>query len=290
MRTAPLSAPTPAGPVLTDGQFRKIAAIVHQDSGIILSESKRSLLMARLNRRLRVLTLPDYGAYCDRLEGPEGPQERRHLLSAITTNVTAFFREGHHFQALAHEVLPPLIAQARAGRRLRLWSAASSSGEEPYSMAVTLLDAFPDAAQHDVLILATDIDPEMVDRAQQGRFAADALAPVPPTQVKRYFQPHAAGFEAKPEVRRIMRFGELNLHDDWPFSGKFDVIFCRNTAIYFDSAARQRLWLRFGGALNEGGALFIGHSERLDGPAAGLFAATGTTQYRRNATPASAKT
>lgn len=279
-----------ASPDLTDAQFRKIAAMVHQDSGIILAESKRSLLMARLNRRLRALGLHDYGAYCDRLEGAEGPQERRHLLSAITTNVTAFFREGHHFTSLTQDVLPPLIAQARAGRRLRLWSAASSSGEEPYSMAITLLDAFPDAAQHDVLILATDIDPEMVARSQQGHFSADALAPVEPARIKRYFQPNAGGFEAKPEVRRLMRFAELNLHDDWPFSGRFDVIFCRNTAIYFDSPARQRLWHRFGTALAEGGALFIGHSERLDGPAAALFQATGTTQYRRNTTPASAKT
>lgn len=279
-----------AGPVLTDAQFRKIAAIVHEDSGIILSESKRSLLMARLNRRLRALSLGDYGAYCDRLDGPDGPQERRHLLSAITTNVTAFFREGHHFESLAREVLPPLAPLARAGRRLRLWSAASSSGEEPYSMAVTLLDAIPDAARHDVLILATDIDPEMVARSRQGRFSAEALAPVPAAQARKYFQPCATGFEARPEVRQIMRFDELNLHDDWPFSGKFDVIFCRNTAIYFDAAARQRLWLRFAQVMVEGGTLCIGHSERLDGPAAALFQPTGTTQYRRNATPAPART
>lgn len=288
MRAAATAAPP--GPVLTDAQFRKIAAIVHQDSGIILSESKRSLLMARLNRRLRVLALPDYGAYCDRLEGPDGPEERRHLLSAITTNVTAFFREGHHFQALGQDVLPAMIAQARSGKRLRLWSAASSSGEEPYSIAMTLLDAFPDAANHDVLILATDIDPEMVERTRRGHFSADAVTPVAAQQIKRYLNPQGDGYDAKAEVKRIMRFGELNLHDNWPFSGKFDVIFCRNTAIYFDGTARQRLWSRFGAVLNEGGALFIGHSERLDGPAAGLFQATGTTQYRRNATPAPART
>ncbi|MFN4062495.1 MAG: CheR family methyltransferase [Paracoccus hibiscisoli] len=281
---------SPPGPVLTDAQFRKIAAIVHQDSGIILSESKRSLLMARLNRRLRVLALPDYGAYCDRLDSGDGPEERRHLLSAITTNVTAFFREGHHFQSLGQDILPAMITQARAGRRLRLWSAASSSGEEPYSMAMTLLDAFPDAANHDTLILATDIDPEMVERSRRGHFSAEAVTPVGAPRVKRYFQPQGDGYDAKPDLKRVMRFGELNLHDDWPFSGKFDVIFCRNTAIYFDSAARQRLWSRFAAALNEGGALFIGHSERLDGPAAALFQATGTTQYRRNATPAPART
>ncbi|WP_240637726.1 CheR family methyltransferase [Paracoccus aestuarii] len=277
------------GPELTDAQFRKIAGLVHQDSGIILSEAKRSLLMARLNRRLRVLGLPDYGAYCARLDGSDGPDERRHLLSAITTNVTAFFREAHHFRSLAQDVLPPMVAQARAGRRLRLWSAASSSGEEPYSIAITLLEAFPDAARHDVLLLSTDIDPEMVDRSRQGRFSADAVSPVPPAQLKRWFQPQGDGFEAKPDLRGLMRFAELNLHDAWPFQGRFDVIFCRNTAIYFDGTARQRLWQRFGEVMVEGGTLCIGHSERLDGPAAALFEPTGTTQYRRNARPAPAR-
>ncbi|WP_410218967.1 CheR family methyltransferase [Paracoccus sp. (in: a-proteobacteria)] len=278
----------PDGPSLNDVQFRKLAGMVYEDSGIILSDAKRSLLMARLNKRLRALSLPDYGAYCNRLESDQGPAERRHLLSAITTNVTAFFREGHHFKSLAAEVLPPMIADVRKGRKLRLWSAACSSGEEPYSMAVTLLDTFPDAPQHDVLILATDIDPEMVTKAEAGRFSTEAMKPVDPAMAKKHFKPQDDGVVARPELMRIMRFAELNLHHDWPFTGKFDVIFCRNAAIYFDAPARQRLWLRFAGALAPGGSLFIGHSERLDGPAADYFQVAGTTHYRRNASPLSA--
>ncbi|WP_265502276.1 CheR family methyltransferase [Paracoccus beibuensis] len=276
---------TSAGPLLSDVQFRKIAGLVYEDSGIILTEAKRSLLMARLNRRLRALSLPDYGAYCQRLDGTEGPAERRHLLSAITTNVTAFFRENHHFQSLARDILPPMVEQARRGRKLRLWSAACSSGEEAYSIAVTLLDVFTDAASHDALILATDIDPEMVDRAERGLFSEEAMKPVDPAQVKRHFQPVPAGYEANADMRGMMRFAELNLHGDWPFSGRFDVIFCRNAAIYFDSPARRRLWLRFAAALEPGGSLYIGHSERLDGPASACFDVVGTTHYRRNLHP-----
>lgn len=273
------------GPELSVAQFRKIADLLYKDSGIVLSEAKRSLLVARLNKRLRTLSLPDYGAYCNRLDGPDGQEERRHLLSALTTNVTAFFRENHHFQSLLHEVLPPMIREVRQGRKLRLWSAACSSGEEPYSMAITLLDIFPDAGQHDVLILATDIDPVMVGRAQQGLYDPEALRPVNSTQRSKFFNPVSDGLTIRPEVQRLMRFAELNLHDAWPFTGKFDIIFCRNAAIYFDTPSRQRLWHRFGHALAPGGSLFMGHSERLDGPACQYFDSAGTTHYRRNSLP-----
>ncbi|WP_246054990.1 CheR family methyltransferase [Paracoccus gahaiensis] len=281
-----MSAAAPVGsPSLNGAQFKKIADLLYRDSGIVLSEAKRSLLVARLNKRLRTLNMADYGAYCDRLEGPDGVEERRHLLSALTTNVTAFFREMHHFTSLTEEVLPPMILEARRGRRLRLWSAACSSGEEPYSIAMTLLDAFPEAPQHDILILATDIDPLMVDRARQGRYGPEALQAVAAARRDKYFARAEGGFEARPALRHCMRFGELNLHDAWPFAGKFDVIFCRNAAIYFDTPSRQRLWHRFGQALVPGGSLYVGHSERLDGPACPYFETAGTTHYRRNAQP-----
>lgn len=273
------------GPALNAAQFKKIADQLYRDSGIVLTEAKRNLLVARLNKRLRALNLPDYGAYCRHLDGPDAVAERRQLLSALTTNVTAFFRENHHFQSMAADVLPPLIQQARQGRRLRLWSAACSSGEEAYSIAMTTLEAFPEAAQHDVLILATDIDPLMVDRARQGQFGADAMQPVAPALRDRYFVAAGSGFEARPGLRAMMRFAELNLHDPWPFSGHFDVIFCRNAAIYFDAPARQRLWHHFGQALAPGGSLYIGHSERVDGSACPYFEIAGTTHYRRNLLP-----
>ncbi len=271
-------------PALSDRQFDRLARIVRQDSGIVLTTAKRSLLAARLNRRLRSLNLRDYGAYCQRLEGADGIEERRHLLSAVTTNVTAFFREAHHFDALATEILPPLVDAARAGERIRLWSAACASGEEAYSIAMTLLDLFPDAARHDLRILATDIDPAMVARAEAGQYAAQALYPLGAKRLLRFFRQDGEQYTANSDLRAIIRFAELNLHDDWPFSGQFNVIFCRNAVIYFDAPARRRLWCRFARQIRNGGALFIGHSERLDGPAAGLFDPTGTTQFRRNGT------
>lgn len=271
---------------LSDSQFRKLADIVRQESGIVLSAAKRGLLTARLNRRLRALHLTDYRSYCDRLEGLDGPAERRFLLSAITTNVTAFFREEHHFRILASEVLPPLIAAAKAGRRLRLWSSACSSGEEAYSLAITILETFPDALRHDVRILASDIDTRMVACAGAGRYTPDSLRHLEAKRLLRFFTRDGDDFVVGDEVRQILRFAELNLHDPWPFTGLFDVVFCRNAVIYFEAATRQRLWQRFARQIKPGGDLFIGHSERLDGPAAELFESVGTTRYRRNSTPA----
>ena len=271
-------------PALSDHHFDKLARIVRQDSGIVLTTAKRSLLEARLNRRLRSLSLRDYGAYCRQLEGSDGIKERRHLLSAVTTNVTAFFREAHHFDALATEILPPLINAAKAGARIRLWSAACSSGEEAYSIAMTLLELFPDAARHDLRILATDIDPQMVARAESGRYAAMTLHPLGAKRLLRFFRRDGDDYVAGPELRTIIRFAELNLHDSWPFSGQFNLVFCRNAVIYFDASARRRLWCRFARQISPGGELFIGHSERLDGPAANLFDPAGATRFRRNGT------
>lgn len=272
---------------ITPAQFRKLADVIHADSGIVINEAKKSLLVARINRRLRMLELPDYGAYCRYLDGSEGERERRELLSAITTNVTSFFREAHHFEALSAEVIPVLAAKARVGHRVRLWSAACSSGEEPYSLAFTLLEAIPDAANLDILILATDIDPRMVKRAEEGLYDEEVVRPLGQARLQRFLAPTNKALSVKDEVKKLLRFGELNLHGDWPFNGGFDVIMCRNVAIYFDAEARRRLWLRFATLLSEGGSLFIGHSERIDGAAAALFDLTGTTQYRRNANVAS---
>lgn len=275
-------------PSLTPDQFNRIAKIVHDDSGIVLTEAKRGLLMARLNRRLRVLGLSEYGAYCTLLDGPDGSEERRKMLSAVTTNVTAFFREAHHFESLASQVLPPLIETARKGGRVRLWSAACSSGEEAYSIAMTVLEAFPDVARYDLLILATDIDPLMVEKAETGIYSEASLQGLDPTRLRTHFSPSGNSYEIRAPLRNIMRFAELNLHQDWPFAAKFDVIFCRNVVIYFDGNARRLLWQRFSNQLHPGGHLFIGHSERLDGSASAMFRLAGPTHYIAT-TPESAR-
>ena len=272
------------GHVFTDADFAAIARLAQQDFGLNLTDAKKDLVYSRLTRRLRHLGLSDFHSYYRILESDTGGSERMAMLSALTTNVTHFFREDHHFARLRDTVLPPLIAAARAGGRLRIWSAGCSSGQEPYSLALTLLDLCPEAARFDIRILATDVDPVILQKAKAGIYRDEEVKSLPEALQKRYLQPvpndmkHFA-LAAKP--RELIRFGELNLIADWPMRGPFDVIFCRNVAIYFDKATQARLWSRFADLLTAEGHLFIGHSERIDGPAADRFAAAGVTSYRK---------
>lgn len=267
-------------PPMTADEFARLARIIHAESGIFLAETKRNLLSGRINRRLRALGLRDYASYCDVLERTDMTDEKRKLVAAITTNVTAFFREAHHFDLLAQRILPPLVERARAGGRVRLWSAACSSGEEAYSMAMTVLDVFPDAADFDLRILATDIDPEIIAKARAGVYDEQLVQDLLGTRRAKYLAAEAGRYSIRPDVRALLRFAELNLHTTWPFSGSFDVIFCRNVVIYFDLPMRQVLWERFANILGRGGYLLIGHSERLDGPATARFTPVGTTAYQ----------
>ncbi|HSF64615.1 MAG TPA: protein-glutamate O-methyltransferase [Paracoccaceae bacterium] len=272
-------------PDLTEGDFRSIAAIVRSETGIVLGQAKKGLVVSRLSRRLRDLRLPDFAAYRALIEGPTGARERRALISAMTTNVTAFFREDHHFRHLADTVLPPLLAAARAGGRVRLWSAGCSTGEEPYSLAITLLELCPEAARHDILILATDIDPAVLDRARAGTYAEAQLAGLSPARRARFLHKEGAAgpWRVSGDLQELIRFEELNLHATWPFAGRFDAILCRNVTIYFDAPTQARLWERLAGALTAEGHLYIGHSERIEGPAADHFLPLGQTRYRRAA-------
>lgn len=264
--------------------FRRLARLVHRTSGIVLNESKRNLVVSRLSRRLRALNLPDFEAYCQVLESAGGEEEQRLMTSLLTTNVTKFFREAHHFNALQSEVLPPLVGQARKGGRLRIWSAGCSTGQEPYSLAAAVLALMPDATKRDVKILATDIDPVSLSKAREGVYPAQDAEDVPATLRNTVFT-DASGAEktlqVKDALRKLVSFAELNLMADWPFRGRFDVIFCRNVVIYFDAGTQRRLWTRFSECLMPGGHLFVGHSERVTGPAGALLQPAGITQYRR---------
>jgi len=269
-----------SAPQMNATQFSQLARIVHEESGISLPETKRGLLAARISRRLRILKMDDFSAYCGLLSSAQGVDERRNLLMAITTNVTAFFREAHHFDFMTREILPRLISQAKAGGRVRIWSAACSSGEEAYSIAMTVLDVLPDAARYDFLILATDIDPQMIEKANAGCYSAHDVRGIAPTKREQYFSRSKENFEVHAHVRKILRFAELNLHKEWPFRGGFDVIFCRNVVIYFDTPLRLKLWAKFAAGLNQSGHLMIGHSERIDGPAAQSFKLVAPTTYQ----------
>jgi chemotaxis protein methyltransferase CheR len=261
----------------TQSDFRHIADILYADSGIHLIDAKAPLVYSRLGKRLRQLGLSRFSDYCRLLEGPDGAGERASLLSALTTNVTRFFREPHHFDALKKQVAESLGPIARSGGRVRLWSAGCSNGHEPYSMAMVLLAELPEAADLDVRILATDIDPLVVDRARAGLYSSEDVEPVPHGLASRFVIPEGTGVRMADSLQRLVSFGVLNLHAKWPMKGRFDAIFCRNVAIYFDDETQRRLWTRFAGSLTPDGRLYIGHSERAEVPE---LQSDGLTIYR----------
>lgn len=247
--------------------FRQIAQLVHAGAGIALTESKVNLVYSRLAKRLRAAGLKSFRDYCELINSTEGADERQAMIAALTTNVTRFFREKHHFDHVRDHLLPELAARARAGARVRLWSAGCSSGEEPYSLALTLLDAVPNAAELDMLVLASDIDPAMLAHAERGVYRASQLEDIPLASRRNRLEMIKSGnemsFRIGDCVRALVRFRELNLLGSWPMAGKFDAIFCRNVMIYFDDATQHQLCERFAGILNENGMLYIGHSERV---------------------------
>ncbi len=266
--------------LFTEDDFKKIAQILHSHAGIALAEGKAALVYSRLAKRLRSLGLRSFREYCALVEDKQGVDERQAMMAALTTNVTRYFREPHHFDHLRDVVMPKLVDRARRGGRIRLWSAACSNGQEPYSMAITVLQALPEAANLDVKILATDIDPNMVAEGRAGIYREDAVTPVPLDLRRKWFKKAASGaWEVADELRTLVSFKELNLIGDWPMKGKFDVIFCRNVVIYFDEPTQERIWSRFAPLLEPGGTLYIGHSERVSGPGASLFETTGLTTY-----------
>jgi len=267
--------------LLTAEDFRKIAQILHSHAGIALSEGKAALVYSRLAKRLRTLGLRSFREYCALVEGSDGLDERQAMMAALTTNVTRFFREPHHFDHLREQVMPELAARARAGGRVRLWSAACSNGQEPYSMAITVLSALPEAADLDVRILATDIDPNMVAEGKAGLYREDAVAPIPLDLRRKWLEKAGEGrWSVSEQLRRLVSFRELNLIGDWPMRGRFDVIFCRNVVIYFDEPTQEMIWKRFTPMMTPGATLYIGHSERVTGPAADVLETSGLTTYR----------
>jgi chemotaxis protein methyltransferase CheR len=268
----------------TAHDFRLIADLLYEQAGITLSESKATLVYSRLAKRLRTTGLASFGDYCALVASPEGVDERSQMLNALTTNVTRFFREPHHFDHLRDQVLAPRLDALRAGGRMRLWSAACSTGQEPYSMALTVLSALPDAADLDVKILATDIDSKVVAQAREARYTADLVEPIPADLRNRWMERDPADprqWRVGAAARALVTFGTLNLIGPWPVKGPFEAIFCRNVVIYFDEPTQNKIWSRFAPLLGAGGRLYIGHSERVAGPAATSYASDGLTVYRR---------
>jgi chemotaxis protein methyltransferase CheR len=267
----------------TNDDFSRIAALLQRQSGIHLQASKASLVYSRLAKRLRALGLESFNEYCELVA--TDADERMNMLAALTTNVTRFFREPHHFEHLRSRVLPPLLEPARKGAPVRLWSAGCSSGQEPYSIALTILSLMPDAASRDIKILATDIDPNMVARGRRGIYTPAELREAPADLKRRWFEAapgdDRGNLRVKQEMRALVSFRALNLIGAWPMRGPFHAIFCRNVVIYFDEATQLQLWNRIAPLLSSDGCLYIGHSERVSGPALGALDSVDITTYRK---------
>jgi chemotaxis protein methyltransferase CheR len=265
----------------TAADFAFLQATVKQRAGISLGPHKRNLVYSRLARRLRTLRLGSFADYCALLKTPEGDKEAGLLVNAITTNMTSFFREPHHFEHL-QRTLEGRFAAPGGSRRLRLWSAGCSSGEEAYSMAMTLREAARERlAGWDAKILATDIDTNMVATAAAGAYDSARAATIPAACRARYTGPNGKrGFAIDAATRSLISFLPLNLLEEWPMRGPFDAIFCRNVVIYFDKPTQKRLFDRFADMLAPGGWLYIGHSETLF-RISDRFVPAGRTVYRK---------
>ncbi len=263
---------------LGDREFKRICSLMRERAGIELGENKRTLCQTRLIRRLRALGLSTYAEYVGLLDDAKHP-EHRELVNALTTNVTSFFREAHHFEMLATEILPTLVER---GRRVRLWSAGCSSGEEPWSLAMVVREVFGDGM--DVKILATDIDTQVLAHARAGIYTEEQVAPVAPKRRHRFLTRGAGEnqglWRVADELRGLVTFNQLNLFDPWPMRGPFDVISCRNVIIYFDVPNKTKLVRGYHDKLLPGGHLLLGHSESLPMGING-FANVGRTTYRK---------
>jgi len=267
----------------SDDDFRSLSKLAYEETGIVLPESKRNLIYGRLSRRLRALGLTTFRDYRAYLGGDGGSAEMQNFVNSISTNLTKFFRESHHFDHFRSTVVVPYAqARGRSSRRLRVWSAGCSTGEEPYTIAVIMQKEMADIARHDVRILATDIDTEVLGKAARGEYPANSVDDVPKVY-RGYFLPSGRGgptIQMTEPIRSLIAFRQLNLLERWPFRGPFDAIFCRNVMIYFDGPTKTALVERFVKALIPGGWLYIGHSESLLGSQMGLKL-MGRTIYRR---------
>lgn len=268
--------------VLSRRNFENIAGLLRTESGIHLPESKAMLVYSRLAKRLRQTGCPDFDAYWELIDSPAGAQERQAMFAALTTNVTRFFREPHHFDHLKKTVLPELVATARAGGRVRLWSSACSTGEEPYSIAITILETFGSQVSH-VSIFASDLDTNVLETARKGVYPVERVEKMDPERLRRFFLRGTGSQEGmvavRPELKRLIEFQRINLLEpNWPVRGPLDVIFCRNVMIYFDKPTQYKILSRFEPMIEADGLMFAGHSESFL-HAADLFRSLGKTVY-----------
>jgi chemotaxis protein methyltransferase CheR len=256
---------------LSDQLFERFSRLVYQECGINLHNGKKELLQARLNKRLRATGFASYREYYDYITSAHNQGEIVHFLDCISTNLTYFFREPKHFEFLERTALPELILNKTNERspRIRIWSAGCSTGEEPYSLAMCVLAHLSDPGKWDFKILATDISTRVLQVGIKGAYPKVKVEKVPRDLLKAYFrkqcQQDGDSFVATPLLKDIITFRRLNLKENYPFSGPFDFIFCRNVMIYFDKETQQQLVQKMANYLSLGGYMMVGHSESLTG-------------------------
>ncbi len=263
--------------------FENVAREIYRRTGIFLDETKKNLVYARIGRRLRALSLMSFAQYREYYIGEGGQAEIQQFVNSLTTNHTGFFREPHHFDHFVEHVVRPYEKRIRERPRakLRVWSAACASGEEPYTIAMSLALKLANVANPDVRVLATDVNTEVLDRGRRGVYRNEDINNIPVAFRDLWTQlPEGKGIQATDEIAKLTAFRQLNLLAEWPMKFPFDAIFCRNVMIYFDNETRKALLERMHGLLREGGWLYIGHSETLCGMT-GLYESAGATTYRK---------
>ncbi len=269
----------------TDSDFDSVKKLVSKHTGICLSDAKRELVYGRLSRRLRQLKFTKFKNYLALLYKSDH-EELVNFVNAITTNLTAFFREDHHFDYLSKTIIPDLLERNKSSKRIRIWSAGCSTGEEPYSIAMVLMENLSHLKSWDIKILATDLDTNCVDHGKKGVYVKSGVSGVSSHRLSTWFKKFNDAkkrepcFQVDEKLKRIIVFKQLNLMDEWPMSGYFDVLFCRNVVIYFDKVTQKSLFNRYHSILHDSAHLIIGHSESLY-QVSDKFKSIGNTIYRK---------
>jgi len=265
---------------LERNDFQFLQNLIYRETGIVIGDHKKEMIFRRISRRMRDLQIEAIEHYCDILRDGANALEMNHFINAVTTNLTSFFRENHHFDFLKDEFCPNFTASGK--KRLRIWSSACSTGEEPYSIAISLKEALGGYInQLDAKILATDLDTQVIKTAKAGKYDKDRLKDLDVFSKSRWFSSEdGSNYQVVDELKSLITFNKLNLMGHWPISGKFDVIFCRNVLIYFDKKTQEKLVSRFYDVLEDDGILMLGHSESvLKG--SDVFSSMGKTIYQK---------
>ena len=267
--------------IMSDRDFEKISELAYLYTGIVLGPQKKDMVYGRLARRLRDLGLKQVEHYITLIDAETKPEVSK-FINAITTNLTSFFREAHHFDFLAGTACPEWQKTNAQSRKIRIWSAGCSTGEEPYSIAMTLRENM-NLSNWDCKILATDLDSKVIEKGQQGIYGVDRIESLSLERKKQWFlqdKNHPDVVKVKPALQELISFKRLNLLEAWPMKGKFDLIFCRNVVIYFNEATQAVLFDRYADMLKDGGYLIIGHSESLN-RVCQRFQSIGKTIYQK---------